>query len=399
MALVQDLLNKYKQDREGQYSILLNPQRPDAPEDLPSVPVESQLAIPAQAPAAEPIAPTNKWGYSDSEMSNLAKAGYTPDKLDYYAGEYDPSKHGSYLQRIYESSATAPTMPDERQINKARLISGIGDALGLIGQMVSVGRGAHARERDYNSSALGRTEAKERDLRNIYRQERSAYENGRYNARQRDFLSGMEEYNAGRKGIRDVLDTNRKFEEAARQADAKMRLSYAQLLQKQANEDRNFGLKEQAQKNLEKHRAEINARGWASLGHNKEKGLYGMAIAANPDDPQAQDDQFGGKVRVYQMTKGDIDRLFGEALRSDDFKATYPQYNRQSGLTGETPKSFTAQEKVDIANAYAKMMYDNQWRKPSSPYHYRGWLDEKVGEYRDAVAQPDEFWDQFDMGI
>ena len=210
MALIDDILKRnqnsfYPTDEQDMQEQETPP--PPAPvvktsdpaNKQPTQPVtQKQEAMPAQA---QEKAPANKWGYSQSELDTLAKAGYTPEKLDRYLSGFDPAKGESFLSKIYESSMPKPTEPDEKKIRTAKIAGAIADSLGLLSQMYTYGKGAHVDKRDYRNSASSQIAEQERNLRNIYLQQRDKYNDGLYNSRLNDFRMALDDYRNGRNGV------------------------------------------------------------------------------------------------------------------------------------------------------------------------------------------------------
>lgn len=387
MAL-QDIVNNYNNKKKGANSFLpTNEQDLDTQADVSPIAPEiknEQTAQENREAESSNAMPTVKYPNKPESMSNgdyehLMSVGFSPEAISNYTKPYDPSTNGNYLQRIFESSVPKPTAPDEKKIRGARIVSGIGDALGLISQMWSAGKGAHMRERDYNSSALAETATKEKELSSIYLQQQNKYNDGMYNARLKDFLKGLDDYNNGRKGIQGVLATKQKLDEAARQADQKNQYNYTKLVQDQANKDRDFALKQKNQESLEKERDARIKQGWSRVTDSRNrtsayvknissrgKNGYQMIIEANPQDNQAQtDNQLGSKVRVFEMNKGEVDRWARQALNDTDFMTKHPELVTQKpDILGNGQMKYKPVQ--DIAAAYLKEQYEMQFNPEPS---------------------------------
>lgn len=406
MAIIDDILNRnksksfYPVDEQDLAEVATN--MPDIPVTQASDQDNKQPAEIVQAQQDVTPVSGNKWGYSQEEMGALAKAGYTPDKLEYFLSDFDPAKGESYLQRIYEASATKPKAPDEKQIKRAKLIGSIGDSLGLLAQMWSSGKGAHVKERDYKNSASAQIADDERSLRTIYKQQQNKYDDGLHGAMLKDLIQSLNDYNNGKKGISGIIAAERKLNEAARQADAKMQFNYDKTTLDQANKDREFELKKKNQEGMDRHRKALEAQGWSRVSDSKNRTTayvkratssagtksnnYQMVFAANPNDEQAvEDNQLGTKVRMFEMSKGEIDRYAREALADKEFM------DRHQDLIIQRPDmlgsgSYRYKPNADIAAAYLKEQYEKgnvQSSGPPSENNYNGGNETPVAEDED----------------
>lgn len=355
---------------------------------VPNIPEAKASDVEDKQPAEvvntqqEATSTPNKWGYSDSDVSYLGKMGYTPERLEQIAN-FDPSKGNNFLQHLYESTVSKPTEPDEKKLKNARLWSGIADGVGMLSQMWSAGKGAHMRERDYSDSAISKIAKKEQEIRDKYTKASQMYDNGRLQARMKDYLKALEDHNNDRKGVQGALATKQKIEEQARQFEEKQRLAYDKMGQDQANRDRDYELRKQNQEGLDKQRDAMVKQGWARLadannrttayvkkmssgsGANKN---YQMIFAANPNDKEAvKDNQLGANVRVFEMSKGEIDRYAREALQDNGFKDRHPHLTVKSkGLLGNDTERLRPNE--DIAAAWIEEQYSKSFTQaPALP--------------------------------
>lgn len=340
--------------------------------NMPEIPVTKASDQDNKQPAemvqpqqeATPV-PTNKWGYSQSEMDALSKAGYTPDRLEYFLSDFDPAKGENFLQRIYEASMPKPTAPDEKQLKRARLLGSIGDSLGLLSQMWSAGKGAHVKERDYKNSASAQIAEKEKNLRALYLQQQNKYNDGMYNAQLKDLLKSLDDHNNGKKGIQGVVAAQKKFDQAQAQFEDKQRFARDKLAQDQQNKDADRKIKEDNQKSLDHHRKVKEAQGW-SRGTGKNSN-YQIIFRANPKDKDARADNFGNKVKEVDMSKGQIDQYAREALSDPQFMARHQDLIIQKpDMRGSG--SYKYKPNQDIAAAYIEEHYNDQWQ--DSPYLY-----------------------------
>ncbi len=141
----------------------------------------------------------------------------TPDPLDEaYKNEqnatlqtlkapaYDPTSNIPYLQHIYESTKKAPTPLSEDGIKAARIAASLGDTFGSLAEMVGSANGARARMSN-NASNTDKNYAKERDLKQLYKTEQDAYDNGLVNAKIQDYSIGRQEYNQNQAEARQFL--------------------------------------------------------------------------------------------------------------------------------------------------------------------------------------------------
>lgn len=387
MAILDNIFNKKKNPTTS--FLPVNEQEmqeeanrmPDIPETRASD-VEDKQPAEMVTPQQEATPIPNKWGYSDSEMSALTKAGYTPDKLDQIAN-FDPAKGNNYLQHLYESTATKPTAPDDKKVRNARLWASIADSVGLLSQMYTYSKGAHVEKRDYKNSALSQVNADAKEDRDRYTKLSQMYDDGLLQARMKDYLKALDDYNNDRKGVQGVLAAKQKIEEAARQADQKNQYNYYKLGADQANKDRDFALKQKNQENMDRHRKAMEAQGWARVADSKSRTTayvkklssgsgtnknYQMIFAANPNDPDAvKDNQLGTSVRKFEMNKGEIDRYAREARADKNFMAKHPELTIKSkGLLGNDTEKLRPNE--DIAAAWIEEQYSNSFTQtPAIP--------------------------------
>ncbi|MBF0651082.1 hypothetical protein IR083_19890 [Dysgonomonas sp. GY75] len=321
--------------------------------------------------------PDKPQGLNDGEYEHLLKY-YPPEDISRFTAPFDPNGGENVLQRYYESVMPKPAAPDEKKVRNAQLIASIADGIGLLSQMYTYGKGAHVEKRDYNQSALSQVTGRAKELENRYIQQSTRYNDGLFNARLKDFRNALDDYNTGRKGLSGVLAAKQKLDQASEQFKEKQGFAYDKLAQEQQNKDKDLELRKQNNENLDRHRKVLEAQGWSRVADSRNRTSayvkkasssasgkntnYRMVIEANPDDKEAvRDNQLGTNVRVFEMSKGEIDRYTREALSDPQFKAGHPQYDRKPGLLGEAPKSFTEKERTDIAAAYLQEQYNNSF--------------------------------------
>jgi hypothetical protein len=327
-----------------------------------------------------PVPTPNKWNYIPDR--------WIQDRIERFKN-LDPTKN-SYEQ-IYQSSVLKPTEPDENKIQKAKLAGSIGDALGLLSQMWTYGKGAHVEKRDYNNSAMAKADAKERELRNLYMQQQDKYNTGLYNARMGDLKRDIDDWNNERKGIQDILDAKQKQDWEKEQFNAKQQFGYDKLKQDQGNKDRDYELKKQNNENLDTYRknnlAETvrthKAHEGIAYGHlkndnartklaseNGKNGAQTIYVDANPNDPSGKKNRFGRNEVEINLNPSEFNNYvaLGETLLKSD-----PEFAKKAGLILREPvydmmgkESGTYQitkDKTLLAKAAAQYWYDKQFKQ------------------------------------
>lgn len=388
MAL-QDIVNNYNNKKKGANSFLpTNEQDLDTQADVSPIAPEiknEQTAQENREAESSNAMPTVKYpnkpeSMSDGDYEHLMSVGFSPEAISNYTKPYDPSTNGNYLQRIFESSVPKPTAPDEKKMRGARIVSGIGDALGLISQMWSAGKGAYMKERDYNSSALAQTAAKEKELSNIYLQQQNKYNDGMYNARLKDFLKGLDDYNNGRKGIQGVLAAKQKLDQAGEQFKDKQRYAYDKLAQDKDKADQANQLARDRFGESVRHNKAMESQGWArvkdaqnrtsayvkNISSGGKNGIQ-MMIPANPNDPSPTKNELGENVKVFTLTKDEVNSYARAAKADPAFFERHPHLvvSRPDRFTGAGKTSYAKDD--EIAAAYAKEIYDNGFDETSVP--------------------------------
>lgn len=421
MALIDDILNRNKKnsfyptnDQDLEQEATNMPEIPvtkasDQDNKQPSEIIQTQQE-------STPVT-GNKWGYSQSEMDALSKAGYTPDKLEHFLSDFDPTKGENFLQRIYDASMPKPTAPDEKQLKRARLIGSIGDSLGLLSQMWSAGKGAHVKERDYKNSASAQIADNEKNLRALYLQQQNKYNDGLYNARLKDLLKSLDDYNNGKKGIQGVVAAQKKFDQAQAQFEDKQRFAYDKLAQDQQNKDADRKIKEDNQKSLDRHRKAMEAQGWSRVADSRNRtsayvkkmsssgtgknSNYQMIFGANPNDKDVQTDNFGNNVKVFEMNKGQIDQYAREALSDPQFMARHQDLIIMLGSG-----SYKYKPNQDIAAAYLQEQYQNSFTpSPAIPStatppitnwgQLQNWMPSYNADEEDTAPEEVDEWGEF----
>jgi hypothetical protein len=244
---------------------------------------------------------------SDSEYERMIAGGLSPEAISstFNVKPYDPSKNVGFLENIYKASMPAPAAVDEKKVRTAKLISGVGDALGLLGQLFTASRGAHVRDRDFKSSALGQTLERENAMRKLYLQRMTNYNTGLNRARTEDYIRGANEYSAQQKAVRDALENIRKSDATAAKNAADMAYKKAIL----DGKDKDRALKESQaaeRKELDRLKFEETQR------HNKKtEGISGMnaqtsRMRANTSGSKSAS---GGTTKSVPLFFDDGDRI------------------------------------------------------------------------------------------
>lgn len=390
MAILDDILNKNKNKDANSFIPVDEQNLEEQANNTPVIAdggktVTAQENVQAEQSAAQPEVkyPNKPQGLNDGEYEHLLKY-YSPEAINKFSAPFDPSSGENILQRYYESTIPKPTAPDDKKTRNAQLIASIADGVGLLSQMYTYGKGAHVEKRDYRNSALSQVNADAKDAQNRYLQLSQRYNDGLFQARLKDFQKALDDYNNGRKGVQGVLATKQKLDEAARQADAKMQYNYDRLAQDQANKDKDFELKAKNQASLDRHRKAMEAQGWSRVADSRNRtsayvkkmsssgsgknSNYQMIFGANPNDKaDVQTDNFGNKVRVFEMNKGQIDQYAREALSDPQFMA------RHQDLIIQKPDmlgtgSYKYKPNQDIAAAYLQEQYENSFTQaPAIP--------------------------------
>lgn len=387
MAILDDILNKNKKKDANSFLPTDDSRIEEQASNTPVIAdtgksVTAQENMQAEQSAALPEVkyPNKPQVLSDGDYEYLLKF-FDADAISKGYAPFDPSKGENILQRYYEMTMPKPSAPDEKKARNRRIIAGIGDGLGMLSQMISAGSGAHTRER--NDFALPKIQQQEKEEQNRYLQLSQRYNDGLFQARLKDFQNALADYNNGRKGIQGVLAAKQKLDQAQAQFEDKQRFAYDKLAQDQANKDADRKIKEDNQKSLEKQRDAMVKQGWARVADSRNRtsayvkkmsssgsgknSNYQMIFGANPNDKDVQTDNFGNKVRVFEMNKGQIDQYTREALSDPQFMA------RHQDLIIQKPDmlgtgSYKYKPNQDIAAAYLQEQYENSFTQaPAIP--------------------------------
>jgi len=364
---------------------------------------------PALIPTTEPtVAPAVKYPdkpvmMSDSDYEHLARMGYSPNDIATLTKSYTPSE-GGYMQRLFNMSVPKPSPMDQNRLKKREMISGIADALGLVSQMIGAGRGAHVRERGFNQSALAKTLSEQNQERDAYAKSVDRYNQGLYTSRMKDYLQGLEAYNSMRKAVSGELGSKRKQDFANAQFAEKQKYAYDKLAQEKEKADQAAELAKTKFGESVRHNKAMESQGWARVADSRNRTAayvknissgsgknYQMIFPANPKDTNnVQTDEFGNKVKVFEMNKGEIDRYTREALNNPSFMENHPELivAKPNLYTGEG--SYRYRPNQEIAAAYMKdNIYESQFVNPSiTPTSEMG--ESYHGAVSGAVLPPDQ---------
>ncbi|MFV0587065.1 hypothetical protein [Bacteroides reticulotermitis] len=275
-----------------------------------TLPADSEQSEPAEKVAPEPESkPENKWNYSKEDIDTFTQFGLSLEQLEKHS-KYDPSKG---LAQLYKTTIPAPTAPDEKELRRGRIISSIGDGLGMLSQMWSAGKGAHVKERDYKDSASAKTEAKEKELRNVYQSRLDKYNEGHYMAQLKDLQQGHADYYQTQKEIRSILENKRKSDQLEYQFDARNKQAEKKALQDQENKDREYGLRKKNVESQVTARKESTAQGWAKV--EKSAGPKGKGSKKDYGKLRFTTKQ-GRKSKEFDLNKDqDVLEMYKEGVR------------------------------------------------------------------------------------
>lgn len=143
------------------------------------------------------------------------------------APKYDPASGIPYFQQIYESTKKKPDPISENGLKAARIASSLGDTFGSIAEMVGAHNGARVRTNNEPSNT-DKNYAKERDIRNIYKAEQDAYDNGLVNAKIQDYATGYGDYKQRQAEARHYVQQTIAQRRAAESEYRKLLMQYGQ---------------------------------------------------------------------------------------------------------------------------------------------------------------------------
>lgn len=143
---------------------------------------------------------------------------FSPERIKEIYGSFNPESTMPFYENVYQSLFKKPDAPDERKMEAARSMSGVGDALSLIAQSIAAGAGSFIEKRDPQNDATAQTDAVNERLREAYRRERDQYNAGFWGAKMKDTEGAKGDYQRDRAALlallakkRDAADRDRKF--------------------------------------------------------------------------------------------------------------------------------------------------------------------------------------------
>ena len=253
--------------------------------------IVNEQTVPSETENTISTTPQINTASSDQPMDDyLRSIGWSQENID-NVKNYNPTQHGSALE-FYNKIFTKPEPVDERKVRNAQVIAGIGDALGLVSQMWSSGKGAHIRNREYEQSASSRLGKNVKELDDAYRKRLDDYNKGKYGAAMNDYSNQLqisrEIFNAMRGDLKDKKNLDFKNQ---------------QEIQKQANWDAKFEFekvyKQAIQEGKDADRAYKEAQLAAKIRHDKAMEGIGWKNAASTATNAA-----ANKVRAEHQVSG-----------------------------------------------------------------------------------------------
>lgn len=330
---------------------------------------QPQQQIEPQAQIEQPQQPISMKPehWSDDEY-NAVKQLYSDEQIQSMFSNPDPNELlNGIISNIYKANTPEPKLPDEKQMAKQRKYAAIGDALSLFSQAAGASQGAYVRERKFEEGAMGRLSENQQKLYDRYLQRADRYSRGLVNAQIQDYLRGEQDWRTTQQGIGKVLEQHRKekITQAKADQDAAYKREQLQVLKdRQKTYDKNIDAQIEDRKvrtGITKRNADIQAaRAEAYIEKLKEspkgKPEYQIVIPANPNDPDAEQDQFGNAVRAFDMTNADKERYARDAINDESFMNRHPELQPNFG------KALTNTQRDDIAAAYVQEQYNNSFR-------------------------------------
>lgn len=201
-------------------------------------------------------------------------------------------------------------------------------------------------------------------MKNQYLQMLERFDEGLYKAEAKDAELGRANWLQSKKELAAAIAAKEK----ADKEQARYEAEQAAKAERQAVAD---ALANRKQDEVERANKVRESQGWSRINSaGSGKGSGGkenpnqIIIDANPNDPEAQKDQFGNSIRVFDLPKGDIVRYAEAAMGNKEFMGRHP------GLVLGRPDQFGKGEYKYaapdvIARAYFKELYNNQWEESS----------------------------------
>lgn len=130
---------------------------------------------------------------------------FPPERVVELYNTFEPSSSVPFYEKLYQSIYKKPVAPDEKKMQAARSMAGIGDALSLIVQSIAAGKGSFIEKRDSANDAITKTDAVNERLREIYRRERDNYNAGFWGSQLKDTETARGQYQRDRAALLALL--------------------------------------------------------------------------------------------------------------------------------------------------------------------------------------------------
>jgi hypothetical protein len=313
-------------------------------------------------------------GWSDDEYRAIRQI-YSDDQIQQSLAQPNPDDlvQGIYTQLI-KSSIPQPKAPDEKAMKRQRAIAAIGDVLGLVSQAVAGSQGAINQPRSFDQSAYGQLSKKQQEVYDRYVEDADRYSSNIINAQMKDYLAGIQDWKQTQANIAKALSDYRDYQiDVAKQAqdaaykqavleDTRKRTdAYIKDLEEQARDrKRRTDIAAQtASQSAARTQAYIENLKSSTRNSAGEKVDYQLVIPAAENDPTAETDQFGNRIKRFGVSSGEIDLYARQALSDEDFLRNHSEFSKTSG------QSYTADEKRNIAATYLQEKYNQQFVQPT----------------------------------
>lgn len=181
-----DYLPKKEEKRDE--PVVVIPQEPKAvnlnnePElaDIPALAYKAGRDEPMKV-VSVPVAPVKERekpeGMSEEDYE-AALSVFSPERVSELYTGFDPAAVEPFYAQLYKTISRKPEEPDEKRVQSARTLAGIGDALGLIAQTVAASQDGLIDLRNPAESAAVRTGLKIDKLKDVYKRDRDVYDSG-----------------------------------------------------------------------------------------------------------------------------------------------------------------------------------------------------------------------------
>ncbi|MDR1938646.1 MAG: hypothetical protein LBQ73_09165 [Tannerellaceae bacterium] len=295
--------------------------------------------------------PSDPYNYNDDVWNMLGTVGITKDWVNAL------KEKKSYLD-LFEQTTKKPEPLDERKLGNAHLFSSIGESVKLLGDLYAAGRGAHIRARDGKDSLTTRTAAREKELRDLYEQRVDRYNAGLLNAKLADRKEQLDEYGNVSKTVMDAFNNSYKRDQEKAAFD-----------HRKGMDEREIAVKEQSARDTKNYHdamakaSQTRAASRQATASSGSKGKYQVVLEANPNDSDYTIDRVGKKVKVLELSEGEVDYYARAALADANFMNAHPELilQKPNAISGG---QFRYRPNKDIAAAYVKDLYDNSFNTP-----------------------------------